>query len=81
MPAEGRALPELGADRGGMATRAPSGTLMSIAAVAELRDVSEKTVRRLVERGELPCLRVGHLLRVDPDELRAWLYHPEVRAR
>jgi len=39
--------------------------------------VSEKTVRRLIERDGLPVFRVGGSIRVDAVELAKWLY--EVR--
>jgi excisionase family DNA binding protein len=42
---------------------------------AELR-LSEKTVRRLIASGELPAFRLGRKgasVRVDRDELEAWL--------
>ena len=42
--------------------------------VAELLRVSKATAYRLVQAGELPALRVGHQLRVDPRELDQWLY-------
>jgi excisionase family DNA binding protein len=32
------------------------------------------TVYRLVQRGELPALRIGGSIRIDPREAEAWLY-------
>src|SRR5215211_8456845 len=49
-------------------------TLLNIPAVAARLDVSVPTVRRLIRRGDLPALRVGGQLRIDPHELEAWLY-------
>jgi excisionase family DNA binding protein len=58
-----------------MSTTVPKGPLLTIADVAARLNVSEKTVRRMVERSDLPVVRLGHRsLRVDPDELEAWLY-------
>jgi excisionase family DNA binding protein len=57
-----------------MGSRVPSRPLLPIREVAEELAVSERTVRRLIRRGELPVLHVGGQLRVDPDELVAWLY-------
>jgi excisionase family DNA binding protein len=52
--------------------------LLSIAEAAEQLNVSRATAYRLVQAGELPALRVGHSLRIDPSEMNAWLYgdHP-----
>jgi excisionase family DNA binding protein len=49
---------------------------LSVAEVAELLAVDHKTVRRLIESGALPALRVGRVIRVDPVEL-ARLSYPE----
>jgi excisionase family DNA binding protein len=43
---------------------APLPTLLSVSAVAIELSVSTKTVRRLIERGALPCCRVGRLVRI-----------------
>jgi excisionase family DNA binding protein len=50
---------------------------LTIAECADLLAVEHKTVRRLIDRGELPALRVGRLLRIDPDDLEALRYRPE----
>jgi len=57
-----------------MTTAAKPDTLLSIPAVAGRLDVSVPTVRRLIRRGELPALRVGSQIRIDPYELEAWLF-------
>jgi excisionase family DNA binding protein len=62
-----------------VSTEANETTLLSIPAVAELLAVSVPTVRRLIARGEVPAVRIGHSVRVSPDELRAWLFRPEAR--
>lgn len=49
---------------------------LSVAECAELLAVEHKTVRRLIERGELPALRVGRVLRIDPAALDALAYRP-----
>ncbi len=41
----------------------------------ELR-LDRSTVYRLVERGEIPAVRVGGSIRIDPAELRAYIYGP-----
>ena len=47
--------------------------LLSVRDVAARLAVSELTVRRLIEAGSLPAVRVGRQLRIDPDELEAFL--------
>jgi excisionase family DNA binding protein len=43
---------------------APLPTLLSVLTVANELSVSTKTVRRLIERGVLPCCRVGRVGRI-----------------
>ena len=43
----------------------------SIAAAAERLAVHERTVRRMIERGEIKGYHVGAVIRIDPDELDA----------
>jgi excisionase family DNA binding protein len=38
-----------------------------------LANVSTKTIRREIDRGELPARHVGRLVRIDPAEFRAYL--------
>jgi excisionase family DNA binding protein len=52
---------------------APS-PLLTMPETADRFRISEPTVRRLIRRGALPALRVGHRIRVDERELAAWLY-------
>lgn len=49
---------------------------LTVAECAELLGVEHKTVRRLIDRGELPALRVGRVLRIDPADLGALAYRP-----
>jgi excisionase family DNA binding protein len=48
---------------------------LTIAEAAEWLSVDHKTVRRMVERGEIPALRVGRVWRIEPEEIRAALAH------
>jgi excisionase family DNA binding protein len=52
---------------------APVPRLLSIATVALHLDVSQKTVRRLVEDGQLPVHRVGRQIRVSEPDLAAFI--------
>lgn len=49
---------------------------LTVAECADLLAVDHKTVRRLIDRGELPALRVGRVLRIDPADLEALRYQP-----
>ena len=49
------------------------GHLLDIAAVADRLDVCQRTVRRLISRGDLRAHRIGRLLRVSQDELDRFL--------
>jgi len=43
--------------------------LLTLAEVAEMLSVSQKTVRRLVAGRKLPCIRLGRVLRFQPADL------------
>jgi excisionase family DNA binding protein len=47
--------------------------LVSLADAARLLGVSDKTIRRLVQRGTLRCHRVGRQIRFSEDNLRNYL--------
>jgi excisionase family DNA binding protein len=60
-----------------MSTDVQTRPLLSVRQVAEWLGVSEKQVRRLIDRGAIPAVRLGDkgsAIRVDPDELEQWLY-------
>lgn len=44
----------------------------TIQTLAELWGVSSKTVRKLVNSGELPHIRIGTLIRIRPDQVEAY---------
>ena len=46
---------------------------LSVAAVADMLKVSQKTVRREIASGDLPTHRVGKLLRVSEGDLEAYV--------
>lgn len=56
--------------------------LLTLPEVAEAMKVSEKTVRRLIKRGDLPAYRVGERgqLRVEERELERYVESKRVRA-
>jgi excisionase family DNA binding protein len=47
--------------------------LLTIRDVADLLQISTKTVRRLIARGELPAHRLGRQWRIAPAELERFL--------
>lgn len=51
----------------------PPPVLLTVAEAAELLRIDPYTVRRYVNRGELPAYRIGRELRIDPAELQAYL--------
>lgn len=57
-----------------MSTTAPHRPLLRVRDAARGLSVSERTVRRLIAKGELPALKVGGQVRVDAAELAAYTY-------
>ena len=47
--------------------------LLTVRAVAEILQTSEKTVRRRIDCGELPIIRHGRSIRVHPDDLASYI--------
>lgn len=59
----------------------PSGRLVPLAAAADEFSVSVKTIRRRIADGSIRAYRIGRLIRVDLDEVRAGLLVPVSNAR
>lgn len=47
--------------------------LWTVRDVAGYLQASTSYVYKAAERGEIPCRRIGALLRFDPDEVRRWV--------
>jgi excisionase family DNA binding protein len=47
--------------------------LVDIEAVSRSLGISMRQVRRFVADGQIPFVRVGHLIRFDPEEIVAWI--------
>jgi excisionase family DNA binding protein len=45
----------------------------SVHSLAQKLAISDRTVRDVIRRGELPCYRIGQLCRIDPADVRRWL--------
>ena len=61
-----------------MSATAESTPLLSVREVAERLSVSPVTVRRWIACGELPALRIGSTVRVDPERLSNRLHEREL---
>ncbi len=44
---------------------------VTVSEYADLAGVSQKTIRAMIEGGELPAHRFGRILRIDPEEAHA----------
>ena len=53
---------------------------LTVEQLAEIAQLSEKTVRRAINRGELPAFRCGTRVRIREDDARAWIEAEPVRA-
>jgi len=51
----------------------PLPSLVDIQTVAQSLGISMRQVRRFVANEQIPFVRVGHLIRFDPDELSDWI--------
>ena len=51
--------------------------LLRIDDAARRLNVSKATVYRLIKRGQLPAVRVGGQIRLDPAELERYVYEEE----
>jgi excisionase family DNA binding protein len=47
------------------------GRLLTVAEVATILNLSEKTIRRLIERGDLETVRIGRSVRISQEALAA----------
>jgi excisionase family DNA binding protein len=66
-----QSVPENAAVTGTCGAALPA--LVDIEAVSRSFGISVRQVRRFVAEGEIPYVRVGHLIRFDPDELNDWI--------
>lgn len=65
-----RALGQGGAD---YPSRDQLQPLLTITELSERLAISERTIRRMVGRGRLPCVRLGRQLRFIPGDVLRWL--------
>jgi excisionase family DNA binding protein len=45
----------------------------TVATLAKKLAISERTVREYLNRGDIPCYRIGPQRRIDPADVRSWL--------
>ena len=45
----------------------------TVSEIAERLHLSTRTIRRLIERGELDAYRIGRLIRISPDGLQRFI--------
>ena len=48
-------------------------TLLDIETLARSLGISMRQVRRFVAEGRIPFIRIGHLIRFDPEEINEWI--------
>lgn len=51
----------------------PGDGLLTVRQVAAYLGVSERTVRRLIATGQLRCIHIGRLTRIDPGDVSRWV--------
>ena len=53
--------------------------LWTVGEVAEFLGVSKRWIHERTRLNEIPCFRLGTALRIDPNEMRAWVskFHSE----
>jgi excisionase family DNA binding protein len=61
------------ASRTGAGPRRTDEPFYTVAELAARLALSERTVRDMLNRGEVPCYRIGPQRRIDPADLRRWL--------
>lgn len=45
----------------------------TVPSLAKRLALSERTVRDILNRGEIPCYRIGPNRRIDPSDVKRWL--------
>lgn len=53
--------------------RAEERPFYSVATLAKKLAISDRTVRDMLNRGDLPCYRIGLQRRIDPADVDRWL--------
>ena len=75
-PAPGRLGEQLATECGEPEARGARGglpTLLDVPGLAEVLGISDKTVRRMVGAGRIPCVRFGRQIRFSPGDVSRWL--------
>ena len=53
--------------------RVQLGRFLTVDDLADLLQLSRRTVLKLTRQGEIRCIRIGNRVRYDPDEVARWL--------
>ncbi len=51
----------------------PEEPFYSVTSLAKKLAISERTVRDMLNRGDIPCYRIGAQRRIDPVDVKRWL--------
>ena len=54
--------------------------LVGVEEVAELTSIPESTIRRMVTKGRIPCVRLGKHVRFDEEDIASWIERSKVGA-
>jgi excisionase family DNA binding protein len=73
MPLNGLASGSMGQDQRLTNGQSQLPILVDIETVSHSLGISTRQVRRFVAEGQIPFVRVGHLIRFDSDELNRWI--------
>ncbi|MGB6689956.1 MAG: helix-turn-helix domain-containing protein [Terracidiphilus sp.] len=49
------------------------GRALTVAELAELMQISERSIQRYIAKKKLPAIRIGGLLRLNPESTANWL--------
>ena len=55
------------------------GRFLTVSEAATRLQVSAKTIRRLIDRGDLPALRIGHLIRIPEESFESFLKEQQIK--
>jgi len=72
-PAHDRAIQRLAQALQSATRESPPRGWLNVAEVASIVGLSEKTIRRAIDRGELAASKVRNRIRIDSDAVKSWM--------